>query len=80
MIHLTLPNGNSYKIKEENTREVYDRIASYLSPLYATGKTNTFTKSQHLIASDAEGWCELACIGETYEDPRYPGIKIEITD
>lgn len=80
MIHLTLPNGNSYKIKKENTREVYERIADYLNPDYAKGDTNALTQEQHLIAADAEGWCELACIDDYYEDPRMPGLSITIED
>lgn len=80
MIHLTLPNGNSYKIKKENTREVYDHIADFLNPEYANGNTEALTKEQHIIAADAEGWCELACIDDYYEDPRMPGLSITIED
>ena len=80
MIHLTLPDNSCWNLDKQDTREVYERIADYLNPDYAKGDTNALTQEQHLIAADAEGWCELACIGETYEDPRFPGIKIEITN
>lgn len=78
MIQLTLPDGSSWNLEEEDTREVYEHIADFLNPEYAKGDTEAFTGAQHIIAADAEGWCELACIGEYYEDPRIPGMSISI--
>lgn len=78
MISLTLPDGSSYNIKKEDTWEVYEYITDFLNPEYAKGNTNALTQEQHIIAADAEGWCELACIGEYYEDPRLPGLSITL--
>lgn len=76
MIRLNLPNGSSWNLDGRNTREVYEHIADYLNPDYAKGDTNALTQEQHLIAADAEGWCELAYVDECYEDPRLLGLSI----
>ena len=76
MIELTLPDGSSWNLEKEDTREVYDHIADFLNPEYANGNTDALTQEQHIIAADAEGWCELACIDDYYEDPRLPGLSI----
>ena len=78
MIVLTLPDGSSWNLENEDTREIYDHIADFLSPEYAKGNAKALTPEQHLIAADAEGWCELASIGEKYEDNRIPGLLISI--
>ena len=80
MIELTLPNGSNWSLDDTDTREVYDHIADFLNPEYAKGNTEALTQEQHLIAADAEGWCELACIGDYYEDPRLPGMSISIEE
>ena len=51
-----------------------------MNPEYAKGDCDALTQKQHLIAADAEGWCELACLGEHYETPRLPGLSIEIEE
>ena len=78
MIHITLPDGSSWNLENEDTREVYDHITDFLNPEYAKGNTKALTPEQHSIAADAEGWCELACIGDYYEDRRLPGLSINI--
>lgn len=80
MIHLTLPDSSSWNLDKQDTREVYEHIADFLNPEYAKGDTNALTQEQHLIAADAEGWCELACICDYYEDPRVPGLSISIEE
>lgn len=80
MIKLSLPNGSFWNLEELDTREVYDHIANYLNPEYAKGNTKALTQEQHLIAADAEGWCELACVCDYYEDPRLPGLSISIEE
>lgn len=80
MIKLSLPNGSSWDIEGRDTREVYEHIADYLNPEYAKGNTDALTQEQHQIAADAEGWCELACICDYYEDPRVPGLSISIEE
>lgn len=78
MILLTLPDGSSWNLENEDTREVYEHIADFLNPEYAKGDTNALTQEQHLIAADAQGWCELACEGDIYEDSRLPGLSITV--
>lgn len=80
MIKLNLPKGSSWDIEGRDTREVYEHIADYLNPEYAKGNTDALTQEQHQIATDAEGWCELACISDYYEDPRVPGLSISIEE
>ena len=80
MIHLTLPDSTSWNLENEDTREVYEHIADFLNPKYAKGNTDALTQEQHLIAADAEGWCELAYIGEHYEDSRLLGLSITIDE
>lgn len=83
MIALTLPDGtyNRYKPDRNGIREIYEQIAGYLEPDYACGRNTELVSSQnHMIAADAEGWCELACIGESYEDSRIPGLTISIEE
>ena len=83
MIALTLPDRtyNRYKQDRNGTREVYEQIAGYLEPDYACGRNlELMSINHHMIAADAEGWCELACIGEEYEDSRLPGLKISIEE
>lgn len=80
MIKLSLPNGSSWDIEDRDTREVYEHIADFLNPEYANGNTEALTEDQHLIAADAEGWCELACIDDYYEDTRIPGLSISIEE
>lgn len=80
MIQLCLPNGSSWNLEDRNTREVYEHIADFLNSEYAKGNTGALTQEQHLIAADAEGWCELACICDYYEDPRLPGLSISIEE
>lgn len=78
MISLTLPDATSYILENEDTREVYEHIADFLNPDYAAGNTEALTAEQHMIAADAEGWCDLACEGDYYEDHRIPGMSISI--
>lgn len=80
MIRLKLPNGSSWDLNNRDTRELYEHIADYLNPEYAKGNTDALTEEQHQIAADAEGWCELACYDDYYEDPRIPGLAISIEE
>ena len=73
MIHLTLPNGRIHDIPTINYEIVYDRISEFLCDDPAE-----ISATDHLIASDAEGWTELAACGEHYEDRRLPGLTIDI--
>lgn len=41
-------------VKKKDTYTVYERIME-------------LTDNNHLEAANAESWCELACVGETYE-------------
>ena len=80
MIRLKLPNGTTWDLNNRDTRELYEQIADYLNPEYAKGNTDALTEEQHQIAADAEGWCELACYDDYYEDPRIPGLAISIEE
>ena len=83
MIELTLPDGtfNRYRQDRNGTREVYEQIAGFLEHDYACGRNlELISEKNHMIAADAEGWCELACIGEHYEDSRLPGLSITVDE
>lgn len=44
----------SYNYKHDDHYSIYDKMME-------------ITDGDHEISSDAASWCELACVGETYE-------------
>lgn len=73
MILLTLPDGKVHEIRHHDCTDVYRLVAGYLC-----GDIAHISKEDHLAAAEAEGWAELACVGERYEDPDLPGLSIDI--
>lgn len=73
MIRLTLPNNRVYDISPKDCDKVYYLIAEFLCD-----DIRTISQEKHQIAADAEGWAELACIGEEYRCSALPGLHIEI--
>ncbi len=56
------------------------RVSRYLNPSEHYPVYNAVmraTGNDHEKSANAAAWCELACIGETYEGD---GFEIEITD
>lgn len=74
MIILKLPDGCISQLDNDDYYSVYDIIAGYLEP-----DISKISPENHQIAADAEGWAELACVGDFYETNSLPGLTISIT-
>ena len=53
---VTLTNEPDYSYYYRNSRAVYDKLESYVG---------------HYEAAEAEGWTEMACVGEVYEQDEF---------
>lgn len=53
---VTLTNESDYSYCYRNSRAVYDKLEPYVG---------------HYEAAEAEGWTEMACVGQIYEQDEF---------
>ena len=72
MIEITI---SSVTVDVFGPEEVYEFIAEYLCP-----DISAIPEEMHMIAADAAGWAEIACVDEIYQDGRLPELTMTIID
>jgi hypothetical protein len=60
---VTLTKEPEYSYYYGNSRDVYDKLEPYVG---------------HYEAAEAEGWTEMACIGEIYEQDEFIIEMVEV--
>lgn len=72
--------GNPQVFTNHNVVPVSDKVYDCVARIVGCYDLFKITEDQHMVAANAESWCEIASVGEVYHNYKIAPFSIEVIE